>query len=79
MKHYAMDQKPNFKDGEVVLVDMFMLGSDAGILSGKVVGKSSIHAIDMWMIQFDTCFPTYPYKVLNVPHTAIIMNIDYEK
>jgi hypothetical protein len=72
MKHYTMMNKPNFNDQQKVKVDLDFFGSDAGILEGKIVGRSMIHAIDMWMVEFPSHFPTYPFKVLNVPHTAII-------
>ncbi len=72
MEHYTMEHKPNFKDQQLVKVDMSFFGSDAGILQGKIVGRSMIYAIDMWMVEFPSHFPTYPFRVLNVPHVAII-------
>jgi hypothetical protein len=67
-----MEHKPNFKDQEIVKVDMSRLGSDGGVVNGKIVGKSVVHVIDFWLIEFASHFPSYPYKVLAVPHTAII-------
>ena len=76
IKRYTLENKPKFKDGDVVLVDMSVMGSDAGVISGKIVGKGSEHIIDMWMIEFDRDFgPTYPYKVVSVIHTAIVEKI----
>lgn len=67
------DPKPSFRYGQAVDVDMSTLGSD-GLRIGKVVGKGSEHVIDMWLIEFATSFgPTYPYNVLSVPHTSILM------
>lgn len=71
-----MDPKPTFKDGDKVMVDMSVMGmgQDAPLLEGTIVGKGSEHVIDMWLIQFDRDFaPTYPFKVLSVIHTAIVM------
>jgi hypothetical protein len=76
IKRYTLENKPKFKDGDVVLVDMSVMGSDAGVISGKIVGKGSEHIIDMWMIEFDRDFgPTYPYKVVSVIHTAIVESL----
>jgi len=74
MKKYTLENKPNFKYGDMVSVDMKVMGSDVGILTGKIVGKGSEHIIDMWLIEFDRDFsPTYPYKVVSIIHTAIIV------
>jgi hypothetical protein len=71
-----MDPKPNYKYGDKVKVDMAHLGAtEMGVLTGRVVGKGSVHIIDYWLIEFDSDFgPTYPYKVFSVPHVAILVN-----
>lgn len=75
IKHYTMEAKPSFVDGQIVQVDMERLGCPTyGIMSGKIVGKTFIHVIDTWLVEFKQAFPpTYPFKVLGVPHTAIIV------
>ena len=74
MKKYTLENKPDLKYGDIVLVDMSVMGADAaGVLSGKVVGKAMTHIMDLWLIEFDRDFaPTYPYKVISIIHTAII-------
>lgn len=73
IKHYTMFNKPDFKDGQEVNVDMSVMGSDAGILTGTIVGKNFTNIIDTWLIQFDRNFaPSYPFKVVPIMHTAII-------
>jgi hypothetical protein len=73
MKHYTLENKPNFKDGEIVRVDMSKMGMDMNIMEGEIVGKSFSHVIDMWLVEFGIQFiPTYPYKVVAIMHTAII-------
>ena len=83
MKTYTLtDPKPEFKDGETVLVDgrVLGLGNDAGIEVGTIVGKGSEHIIDMWLVRFNRNFaPTYPFKVVSVIHTAIIKNMPVDK
>ena len=75
MKYYTLENKPNFKDGEIVEVDMSKMGMDMENMKGKIVGKSTSHIIDMWLVEFDMQFiPTYPYKVVAIMHTAIIDN-----
>ena len=75
IKRYTMEEKPCFKDGDQVLVDMAVMGSaPLGIMKGTIVGKGSEHVIDMWLVQFEKNFaPTYPFKVVSVIHTAIVM------
>ncbi len=73
IKTYTLeDKKPDFKYGDAVKVDMAHLGSK-GVLPGRVVGRGSIHVIDMWLIEFEKDFgPMYPYRVFSVPHVAIL-------
>jgi len=76
IKTYTMsDKKPEFKYGATVKVDMGHLGMANGkVLTGKIVGNGSVHVIDFWLIEFDQDFaPTYPYRVLSVPHVAILV------
>jgi hypothetical protein len=73
MKRYTLENKPTFHDGEEVEVDMEVLGSlFPKILKGRVVGKSTEHIIDIWLVEFDQTFELYPYRVVAVPHIAII-------
>jgi hypothetical protein len=75
IKTYTLeDPKPDFKYGTVVEVDMAHLGSPSlGVLTGRVVGKGSVHVIDFWLVEFNRDFaPTYPYRVFTVPHVAIL-------
>lgn len=74
IEHYTMENKPEFKDGDFVHVDMSKMGCESyGILHGKIVGKTFVHVIDTWLVEFDRSFePSYPYKVVGIPHTAII-------
>ena len=77
MKTYTMMNKPNFKYGDHVQVDMGHLGWETGgTLLGKIVGKGSVHVIDMWLVEFERDFgPTYPYRVFTVPHVAIVEHL----
>lgn len=78
IEHYKLtDPKPIFKDGDVVLVDMDVMGcKEYGLLPGKIVGKGMEHIIDHWMVQFERNFaPTYPYKVVMIQHTAFLKNV----
>jgi hypothetical protein len=74
MKTYTMASKPIFKYGEKVEVDMGHLGWPIReILPGRIVGRGSVHVIDMWLVEFERDFgPTYPYRVSTVPHVAIV-------
>ena len=77
-KHYTLENKPEFKDGDIVRVDMAHLGLPNGtIKQGKIVGKSIINVIDHWMIEFPEYFSDdYKFKVLNIPHVAILVHED---
>jgi hypothetical protein len=82
IKRYTLENKPTFKDGDEVDVDMGVMGaSDLGIMRGKVVGKVSDHIIDTWIVDFgqslnkDKNFSTYPFKVVGVIHTAIVESV----
>ena len=73
IKRYTIENKPMFKYGDLVTVDMSFFGSDEGFLMGKIVGKSMTHIIDNWLVEFGKSFaPTYPYMVFTVPHVAIV-------
>ena len=76
IKTYTLeDPKPTFKDGELVIVDMSVMGSK-GLLAGTVVGRGMEHVIDFWYVQFKKNFaPTYPFKVVSVIHTAIVKSM----
>ena len=73
-ERYTLENKPSFSDGQVVEVDMSCFGfPEKEILSGKIVGKATEHIIDNWIVEFPRSFPpTYPYKVVIVPHTFIL-------
>jgi len=69
------DPKPSFEYGQFVIVNMYVMGGK-GFLKGKIVGKGSENVIDFWLVEFENDFaPTYPFKVTNVIHTAIVKNI----
>lgn len=73
IKHYTLENKPKFFDGQEVKVDMERMGCPTfGILEGVVVGLGTSHVIDQWLVKFDCEFPSYPFKVLSVMHTAIL-------
>jgi hypothetical protein len=72
--HYTLENKPEFKDGDIIQVDMSHFGWPEEIRTGKIVGKSTNYIIDYWMIEFlDYICDGYKFKVLNVPHTAILI------
>ena len=83
MNKYTLENKPNFQFGEEVLVDfgfMYMY-LDAAPVKGKIVGKSSEHILDVWLIQFDRdslvkAIPHFhsPYNTFAIQHTLIINN-----
>lgn len=74
MRTYTLsDDKPKFNYGDKVAIDSSFFGCDLGILPGRIVGRGFVHVIDHWIIEFNTDFaPTYPYRALLIPHTAII-------
>ena len=74
MKHYTLEKKPKFKMNEHVTVDMERLGCPTlGFLPGRIVGKAFEHVLDFWLVEFNRDFsPTYPYKVMSIPHVAIL-------
>ena len=73
MKYYTLENKPVFKDGEIVKVDMFKMGMDMDIMTGKIVGKSMSHIIDLWLVEFDGCLSeSYPFRTVAIQHTFII-------
>jgi hypothetical protein len=77
MKHYTIENKPIFIQDQLVAVDMACFGFPMEkICVGKIVGKSFTHVIDNWLVEFDDSFgPTYPFKVIPVPHTFILESI----
>ncbi len=95
MNYYTLEDKPNFRYGEMVAVDMSQVGeSGLGILPGRIVGRGMIQIsnysgqlrsnrqewasidgriIDSWLVEFNQDFsPTYPYRVMSVPHYAML-------
>lgn len=81
IEHYKIeDPKPDFKYGDVVLVDMAVLHGKEEVLMGKIVGKGSVNVIDFWLVEFEKDFaPTYPYRVMSVIHTAFIKNMSIKE
>lgn len=75
IEYYTLYPKPVFKDGDIVIVDMSHLGGE-GLYRATIVGKGMEHILDFWLVQFDKVFgPTYPFKVVQVPHTAFIKSM----
>lgn len=74
IKHYTLEDKPEFIMNERVAVDMTVMGLSAyGILPGRIVGKSVTHVLDNWLVEFNQDFaPTYPYTVIAIIHTAFV-------
>ena len=73
IKHYTLENKPRFEMGEAISVDMATMGMpEYGILIGCVVGKTTTHILDQWMVDFGMKFPSYPYHVVSIIHTAIV-------
>lgn len=71
--HYTLENKPAFKNGELVMVDMECFGFPPEIREGEIVGKATTNIIDTWLIRFGKEFgPTYPYNVVVVQHTFIV-------
>ena len=80
IKRYTMEEKPCFKDGDQVLVDMSVMGNTGlGLLKGKIVGKGMEHVIDFWLVEFEQTFPLYPFKVVSVIHTAIVKSMPIDQ
>jgi len=73
-KCYTLENKPEFVNGQEVDVDMLKLtGSLNGTKRGKVIGKSSTHVVDMWVIDFGEVFSeVYLYQAVAVPHVCIV-------
>lgn len=80
ISYYGLENKPSFEDGQKVDVDFNKLGMpEVGIVRGEVVGKAISHLLDFWIIKFDRNFgTTYPYKVISIPHTCIVMGFEYK-
>lgn len=72
VKRYTLEEKPDFKDQQSVKVDMASLGCDEAIMEGKIVGKAMTHIIDYWLVEFPHHFPSYPFRVLSIPHVSIV-------
>lgn len=85
MKHYTMENKPKFKYGEMVKVDMAHSGFPQDeVWEGRIVGFSFSYenVIDMWIIDFEKTiaaekFKDYQYKSIVIPHVAIINESRY--
>jgi hypothetical protein len=85
MKHYTLENKPNFKYGELVKIDTVCFGGSLHeIWEGEIIGKVSDNIIDYWIVDFKKMlnndefldknekFKNYPYKAMSIPHTFII-------
>lgn len=77
MKRYTLGNKPNFKYREIVKVDISCFGGPShGIESGIIVGKTTTHVIDTWLVEFSHDFsPAYPFRVVGVPHLTPILSM----
>jgi hypothetical protein len=66
-----MFTKTEFKNGD--RVEVALSGDINQIVTGKIVGKSFEHVIDMWLVLFDKSLdiPSYPYDVAPVQNTFI--------
>lgn len=73
-ERYSLVNRPEFKYGDLVEVDMSVLDEDnERIITGKVVGIGIRNIIDHWLIEFEESFePTYPFRVASIPHIAIL-------
>jgi hypothetical protein len=71
---YSLENHPEFKQGERVLLDTGSMFTNGGIVEGRVVGISSKGIIDMWLVELNSFIPneTYPYTVISVQHTFLI-------
>lgn len=78
MNRYTLEDKPEYKYGDMVVVDVEAMGVEMkpfGLQpfpTGKIVGISVRGIIDQWMVEFDFEWPSYPYKVVSIPHIFII-------
>lgn len=79
IKRYTIEDKPSFKDGDQVIVDMSVMASPLGLMKGTIVGKGSVNVIDMWLVEFEREFPLYPFKVMSVIHTAIVKSMPIDQ
>jgi hypothetical protein len=79
MKTYTLEKKPNFVNGQWVMVDFAHLGmkEDAPnrYIRGQVKGKAIEHIIDYWIVDFeDGLRGITEFQCLSVPHVAIVDN-----
>ena len=67
------DMHPEFKDGDIVWVDMEKLGGKKDdIRSGRIVGIGCKNLIDFWLVEGNFNSEVYPYRVASIPHIAIV-------
>ena len=79
-KCYTMEDKPDFKNGQVVEVDFGCFGytGNPRYFLGTVKGKVGTHVIDVWIIDFVSKIgeliglSPYLYQALGVQHTFIV-------
>lgn len=75
---YALDDKPEFDDGEVVEIDTVYFGvpeEEADYVEGIVCGKFVMdHGFTLWVLNISGQFeiPGYPYSCTLLPTYAII-------
>jgi hypothetical protein len=74
IKHYTLENKPEFNYGDIVKFDCSMWGhGSTEIKTGKIVGRSSDYIIDRWLVEFDDFISeSMPFKVAAIQHTFII-------
>lgn len=61
MKHYTLENKPNFQQNDVVEVDFGVISPQGEILKGRIVGKASEHIIDFWIVDFGKLLEPFSY------------------
>ena len=63
------DNKPRFADGDRV---QFTIDGDVTrLFLGTVVGISTQHVIDHWIVLLDERMPAWPYRAITVQHTFL--------
>jgi len=73
---YDLTNQPDFAYGVNVRVDMPMHAGINQIMEGKIVGCGSKGVITIWLVEFPFSFPSYPYRVVGIPHTMIFKDVE---
>jgi hypothetical protein len=75
---YGFDDQPEFVDGDIVEVDLSYFGiekvpGEQNIIEAMIVGRQVGQGFIQWMVEIDKdSFPSYPYRVLQIPTYALI-------